>query len=72
MALPAWFASMTQVPTAVNDTVEPLMEHTELAAASIINVTGRPEEAVAVAVYVAPPTVAAAGAVEVNVMVCDP
>ena len=33
---------------AVNDTVEPEIEHTEVAEASIVNVTVRPDDAVAV------------------------
>ena len=51
MALPGWLASMTQVPTPMNDTVEPEIEHTVVAVASIVNVTGRPD-GVAVAVTV--------------------
>ena len=51
MALPAWLASITQVPMAVNDTVEPEIEQTAVAEASIVKATGRPEgEAVAVTV----------------------
>ena len=34
----------------MNDTVEPEIEHTEVAEASIVKVTGRPEVAVAVTV----------------------
>ncbi len=48
LASPAWLASITQVPTAVNDTVEPEIEHTEAAAASMVNATVRPDDAVAV------------------------
>ena len=48
--LPAWFASMTQVPTPLKETVEPLIEQTALAEASIVRATGRPEVAVAVGV----------------------
>ena len=69
MVLPAWLALITQVPAPVNDTVEPEIEQTDAALASIVNVTARPEVAVAVTVYVGPPTAAKAGAVEVNVIV---
>ena len=55
---------MTQVPAATNDTVAPLIEHTALAVASMAKAGARPEVAVAVTVYVAPPTAADAGAVE--------
>src|SRR3954447_1139438 len=72
LALPAWLASMTHVPTVRNDTVEPEIEHTDVAVASIVNVTGRPELAVAVTVYVGPATTAPAGAVDVNVIVWLP
>ncbi len=41
---------MTQVPTPVNDTVEPEIVHTALADGSMVSVTGSPEVAVAVAV----------------------
>ncbi|GAA0707681.1 hypothetical protein GCM10009105_06630 [Dokdonella soli] len=46
--MPAWFASITQVPAPVNDTVDALIEQTALALASIVNATARPELAVAV------------------------
>ena len=36
----------------MNVTVEPAIEHTVLAGASMVKVTGRPEVAVAVTVYV--------------------
>ena len=48
-------------------TVAPEIVHTELADASIVKVTALPDPPpVAVTVYVAPPTFAALGAVEVN------
>ena len=47
---PAWSASITQVPTPVKETSAPLIEQTEVAEASMVNVTGRPEVAVAVGV----------------------
>src|SRR5574337_1738740 len=53
----------------MNDTVDPASEHTLVALASIVSATARPELAVAVTVYVGPPTAAPAGAVEVNVIV---
>ncbi len=49
-ALPAWLALITQVPAPMKLTVLPAIEHTPLAAASIVNVTGKPELAVAVTV----------------------
>jgi hypothetical protein len=70
--LPGWLASITQVPAAVKDTVEPAIEHTAVAAALIVNETGRPEVAVDVTVYGASPTAALAGAVDVNVIVWLP
>ncbi len=70
MALPAWFASTTHVPTVWKLTTPAEIEQTELADASIVNVTVFPEPPpVAVGAYVAPPTFAAAGAVDVNVIV---
>ena len=45
---PAWSASMTQVPAPVNVTIPPEIVQTEVAETSIVNVTGRPEVAVAV------------------------
>src|SRR5574337_473402 len=53
----------------MNDTVEPVSEHTLAELASIVSATVKPELAVAVTVYVGPPTAAPAGAVEVNVIV---
>ena len=32
-----------QVPTPINETVEPAIEHTEAAGASIVSVTGKPD-----------------------------
>ena len=43
----------------------------ELLDASIVSVTGSPDEAVAVGVYVGPATTAALGAVLVKTMVCE-
>ncbi len=65
LPLPAWFASITQLPAPVNDTTPPLIEHTELAVPSTVSCpTTNPDVAVAAAgVYVAPPTVAVVGAV---------
>ena len=51
-------------------TVAPEIEHTEAALGSIVNVTGLPEPPpVAVTLYVAPPTFALDGAVDVNMIV---
>ena len=38
---------MTQLPTPVNETVDPMIEQTALADASIVNVTARPDVDVA-------------------------
>src|SRR5262249_54462012 len=70
VASPAWLASMTHVPTPINDTVEPASEHTDVAAASSVKGTGDPDVAVAVTVYVGPPTIAAPGAGDVKLIVC--
>src|SRR4051794_21075758 len=72
VALPGWSASITHVPTLVNDTVAPAIVHTPAASALIENVTGSPEVAVAVTVYVAPPTSAAVGAGELKLIVWAP
>jgi hypothetical protein len=67
--LPDWFASIVHVPAATKATVEPAMLHTPEPAASTVSVTGRPELAAAVTVYVVPPTVAAAGGGEAKLIV---
>jgi hypothetical protein len=59
---------IVQVPAPVIVTVEPELVQMPALPAAIVNVTGRPELAVAVAVYVGPPTVAPAGAVEVKLI----
>jgi hypothetical protein len=41
LSLPAWLASMTQLPGWPKVTVEPEMEHAELV--EVLNVTGFPE-----------------------------
>jgi hypothetical protein len=51
-------------------TPEPFIAHTALDAASTDSVTAVPDVLVAVGVYVAPPTVAFVGALDVNVIVC--
>ncbi len=63
---------MTQVPAPMKETTPPLIEHTEEALASMVKAAVKPDVEVAVAVYVAPPTLAAPGAVEVNVTVWSP
>jgi len=50
-------------------TVEPATVQTPVVAE--VNTTARPEEAEAVTAYVAPPTVALPGAVDVKLTVCD-
>ena len=63
---------ITQVPTPMKETTPLLIEHTEDALASMVNATVKPDVVVAVGVYVAPPTLAAPGAVDVNVIVWSP
>ena len=58
---------MVQVPPALNVTTPDEIEHVVLVDDEIVNVTGRPEVAVAAGVYV-PPTVADAGGVLVKVI----
>src|SRR5262249_60727327 len=70
LAWPAGWAPITPAPTPMNDTVAPASVHTVLADASIVNVTGSPEVAVAVTMYVGPPSFAPAGAAEVKLIVC--
>ena len=41
--LPAWLALIVHVPTARNETTARLIEHTALAAASIVKMTGWPD-----------------------------
>ncbi len=60
---------ITQLPTPLKETTPLLIEHTEAALASMVNATVKPDVALAVAVYVAPPTLAAPGAVDVKVTV---
>ena len=43
LALPAWLASTTHVPTPVKETVDSLIEQTELAVESMVKVTGLPD-----------------------------
>ena len=50
VALPAWSASIVQVPPPKKLTVEPETVHTALPDGSIVNVTGKPELALADAV----------------------
>ena len=69
---PVWFAVMTHVPAPIIDTVEPDREQTFALPAATANVTPRPDEAVAETVYVAPPTTALAGGVEVKLIVWLP
>ena len=69
VASPAWSASITHVPAPMNDTVRPAIVHTLAPVASMVNVTGRPELAVALTSYDGPPMDAFVGAVEVNVIV---
>ena len=62
-----------QVPTAVKLTVDPATEQTAAALGSIENVTGLPDPPpVAVTSYVAPPTFAPDGAVDVSTIAWSP
>ncbi len=73
MALPAWLASTTQVPTAVKEMAPAESAQPAVLDGSMLKITEFPDAPlVAVGVYVAPPTTASAGAVLVKVMVCDP
>ena len=67
--MPAWSALTTQLPTPWNVTLPPATEQTLLDAAAMLKLTVRPDVAVAATVYAAPPTVAAAGAVDVKLIV---
>ncbi len=71
-ALPTWLALITQVPAPMKLTLLPAIEHTPLALASMVKATGSPDVAVPVTVYAAPATTAAAGAVEVKLIVWLP
>ena len=71
-ASPAWLASTTQVPAAVNVTSAPEMEHTDAALASMLKATGNPDVDVAVTVYPGPPKTSAPLGVDVNTIVCSP
>ena len=57
--MPAWFAAIVHVPAATLVTVLPLTVH--LLVVVLVNVTARPEVAVALAVVVGPPTARVAG-----------
>ena len=50
LALPAWLASRTQLPTPVNETTPALIEQTLELVASTVIVTARPLDAVAIGV----------------------
>ena len=72
MTLPAWLKSTLQVPAATKLTAPTGIEHTEDDEASMVMATVRPEDTVAVGVYVGPPTEALVGGVEVVVIVWAP
>ena len=69
-ALPAWFASIVQVPLPTSFTVAPETVQMPALEGSAENATGRPEEAFADTAYVAPPTTAFAGGADVKAIVC--
>ena len=71
MAFPAWFASNTHDPTAWKLTTPAEIEHTDEDDASTVIAGVNPDVDDAVGVYVAPPTVAALGAVDENDTDCD-
>ena len=62
-----------QVPPPTNVMVAPLVpDDVQTPMVELLNVTVRPDVAVAAAVYVGPPTIAPTGAVEVKLMVWPP
>src|SRR5581483_9921508 len=64
---------MTHVPVPMKLTCAPEIEHTLVAEASIVNVTGRPEGlAVAVTVYAGSATLGLTGGVDVKLIVWSP
>src|SRR5579864_2850509 len=63
--LPAWFAFTVHVPAPIIVTVVPETVQTPALAGAMENATARPELAVAVTMYVDPPTVALPGGLDV-------
>ena len=43
LSLPAWLASMTQLPVLLKVTLEPMIEHTEALPGSMLRITGLPD-----------------------------
>jgi hypothetical protein len=68
--LPDWWALTVQVPAPMIETVAPDRLHTPALPAEIVNVTARPEVAVADTVYAGSPIVAPLGGAEVKLIVC--
>ena len=72
LALPAWSALSVQVPTPMKRTTPDEMEQTAALAEAMLNVTARPEVAVAAGVYVGPPATLRPGGVEVMLITFAP
>src|SRR5258706_12613316 len=70
-ALPAWFASIVQVPVPTSFAFAPETVQMPALEGSAENATGRPEEAFADTTYVAPPTTGPAGGVGGKAIVCS-
>ena len=68
--MPAWFALIVQVPAPVIETVAPEIVQMPALVASAENATTKPELADALTVYVDPPMVAPAGALDVKLIDC--
>lgn len=66
--MPDWCALTVQVPVPAIETVAPDTVHTPALPASIVNVTTRPDVAVADTAYAGSPTVAPLGGVEVKLI----
>ena len=66
--MPAWFASTTQLPAALNVTTGPEIEHTDALEASIVTATGLPDPPPAADTEYVPPTTGEAGGVDVKVI----
>ena len=67
--MPAWSASIVQVPTPTSETIDPDTLHTPALLGGAEKVTARPELVVAEAAYV-PPTLPGDGGVEPKPIAC--
>ena len=68
--MPAWSASIVHVPAATIETVTPKTAQMPALLGDAVNVTGRPEVAVADTVYAGSPANAPAGDVELKLIAC--